>query len=64
MMSNIRKPCIRQCCLDEDDICMGCYRTFEDMRVWHAASEKEKLQILHLAKERKLVYAQKCESNK
>jgi len=57
--SSIHKPCIRQCCLDEHDVCMGCYRTLYDMRVWHGSSDKEKIHMLHLAKERKAEYVKK-----
>jgi len=49
----LEKPCIRQCCLNEKDICMGCFRTFDDMMRWRQCSQKEKLAILHRAKERK-----------
>ena len=47
------KPCIRQCCLNEKDICMGCFRTFDDMKLWRMATQKEKLDILQYAKERR-----------
>jgi len=42
---------------------MGCYRTLDSMRAWHNATDKEKIHLLHLAKERKAVYTQKYESN-
>lgn len=49
----IDKPCIRQCCLNEDDICMGCFRTLDDMKIWHKATQNEKMQILQAAFRRK-----------
>lgn len=55
-MSTIEKPCIRQCCLDKNDVCVGCFRTFNDMKVWHKATTKEKSQMLVEAKERKKEY--------
>ena len=53
-MSTIEKPCIRKCCLNEKDVCMGCYRTLDDMRVWHKVTTSEKKNMLMLAEKRRL----------
>ncbi len=50
---NINKPCIRQCCLNEEDVCLGCFRTFDDMLQWNKSSSEEKMKMLKMAKERK-----------
>lgn len=55
-MFNIHKPCIRQCCLNEDDICMGCFRTLDDMRVWHSSTDEEKHHMLKTASIRKVQF--------
>ena len=39
-------PCIRNCCLDENDICLGCNRSLAEILAWHQASEEEKREIL------------------
>lgn len=52
-VSTIEKPCIRQCCLNEKDVCMGCFRTFDEMKLWHQATLEKKQSILYVAKERK-----------
>ncbi len=49
-MPTIQKPCIRKCCLNDKDICMGCFRSFEDMKIWRSATADEKLEILRRAK--------------
>jgi len=46
MNPTIVKPCIRQCCLDKEDICMGCFRSLNDMKIWYKASMEEKSQML------------------
>ncbi|MCT7359850.1 DUF1289 domain-containing protein [Thalassolituus pacificus] len=46
-------PCIRNCCLDNDDICMGCYRSMREILIWQAASAEEKQKILRNCAERK-----------
>lgn len=43
---SIPSPCVRNCCLDEQDVCMGCHRTIGEICGWSAASEAEKAEIL------------------
>lgn len=62
-MSDIHKPCIRQCCLNEDEVCLGCFRTFSDMLSWHKASIQEKKAMLQKAEMRKKEHAQKHASS-
>jgi len=52
-MSDINKPCIRKCCLNEDEVCLGCFRTFNDMLVWNKASNQDKKEMLEKAEMRK-----------
>ena len=33
-MTYIKSPCIQQCCLNDDDMCVGCYRTVEEITLW------------------------------
>jgi predicted Fe-S protein YdhL (DUF1289 family) len=39
-------PCVRNCCLDGDDVCMGCNRTLREICDWHTASAAEKIEVL------------------
>jgi predicted Fe-S protein YdhL (DUF1289 family) len=43
---------VRDCCLDEAEVCMGCGRTLQEILRWHAASGDEREAILALAKTR------------
>ena len=52
-METVKSPCVRNCCLDRDDICMGCYRSIEEITGWNAASLEEKNEILERALKRK-----------
>lgn len=38
----VNSPCIRQCCLDQQDICLGCYRSLQEILDWAAGSNDEK----------------------
>jgi predicted Fe-S protein YdhL (DUF1289 family) len=40
---NELSPCIRHCCLDEKDICLGCRRTLDEILNWHQLSHDAKL---------------------
>jgi predicted Fe-S protein YdhL (DUF1289 family) len=46
-------PCISVCALDDKDICMGCYRSAEEITDWFMASAQDKRQILKRAQERR-----------
>lgn len=45
-------PCVRNCCLDEEDVCLGCNRTLQEICGWHKASAVEKTAILIRCRER------------
>ena len=35
-------PCVRQCCLDDQDVCLGCGRRLDEILGWHAADPVER----------------------
>jgi len=47
-----RSPCISVCALDENDICMGCYRSAEEITDWFMATDQQKRETLRRAQER------------
>ena len=53
-MNKIESPCVRNCCLDHNDICLGCFRSLKEITQWAAASDREKQEILKQAHARKL----------
>lgn len=59
MIATIEKPCIKKCNLNEDEVCLGCFRTFKDMCQWHKATVEVKEIILVKAKERCEEYSKK-----
>jgi uncharacterized protein len=42
----LASPCIRNCCLDDDEVCMGCGRSLAEIVAWGTASDDEKRRIL------------------
>jgi predicted Fe-S protein YdhL (DUF1289 family) len=39
-------PCIRRCCLDADDMCIGCFRTLEEILGWRSLSAAQKERVI------------------
>jgi predicted Fe-S protein YdhL (DUF1289 family) len=52
-LSPIDSPCVRNCCLNDDDICLGCGRTLQEITRWSAASNVDKQNTLAIAAERR-----------
>ncbi|MEP3348775.1 MAG: DUF1289 domain-containing protein [Marinomonas sp.] len=48
----IQSPCIRQCTLNEADVCMGCFRTINDILNWQASTNEQKENMLSTAQQR------------
>ncbi len=49
----VTSPCIRRCCLDDNDVCVGCCRTIDEIVGWSASSITEKRKIIVQCEERK-----------
>ena len=51
-----QSPCIKICQLDDDAICLGCYRSATEIGDWWQADEQQQQQILANARQRQLDY--------
>lgn len=49
----MRTPCVRQCTLDRENLCQGCFRTLDEIIAWHDADEMQRQKILAEARERR-----------
>ena len=49
----IASPCVRNCCLDEQDICLGCGRSLVEITAWSGSSDHERRAILERAAQRR-----------
>ena len=43
---DVPSPCVRNCCLDAGDVCLGCYRHVDEIIRWGSATDEEKLEVL------------------
>lgn len=46
LAGGVLSPCVRNCCLDDENVCLGCFRTLKEICAWHEAPDSEKLAIL------------------
>jgi predicted Fe-S protein YdhL (DUF1289 family) len=52
-LSSTQSPCVRNCCLDERDICLGCGRLLDEILRWRQMTDAEREEVLLLAKNRR-----------
>ena len=45
-MSTPASPCVSNCCLNEEDICLGCFRSLTEITGWSQASDSGKQDII------------------
>ncbi|WAK03539.1 DUF1289 domain-containing protein [Methylobacter sp. YRD-M1] len=53
---SILSPCIRQCCLNKDDICLGCFRSLEEIISWAKVDEETRQQFFKKAEIRRQLH--------
>lgn len=52
----IQSPCIRNCCLNEDDVCVGCFRTLAEVVAWSGLDNENRQATLDKAALRRAAY--------
>ena len=48
--SRVQSPCIGNCCLDDALICLGCFRSIEEIKEWGLVDDHRRRVILQNAK--------------
>jgi predicted Fe-S protein YdhL (DUF1289 family) len=48
----IKSPCVNICCLDEKDICLGCYRSCDEICKWGAMNNEQRKNVMKKVAER------------
>jgi len=49
----VESPCVRKCTLDNDDICIGCFRSIDEICAWGGAGNEQRREILQKAAARR-----------
>ncbi|MFW5825623.1 MAG: DUF1289 domain-containing protein [Marinobacter sp.] len=42
----VRSPCVSICALDEQDVCVGCHRTGDEILRWTVMTDEERRRVL------------------
>jgi predicted Fe-S protein YdhL (DUF1289 family) len=50
--TTVDSPCVRNCCLDDQDVCLGCGRSIAEILEWGPADQPRRREILRQASER------------
>lgn len=48
----VRSPCVSVCALDENDVCIGCHRTGDEILRWTTMTNDERRQVLQYVADR------------
>lgn len=48
----VKSPCVSVCALDGDDVCVGCYRSSEEISLWTSLDNAGKREVIRRAAER------------
>lgn len=54
----MRSPCVARCGLNDDDICVGCFRHIDEIVGWGQASEARQQAIIEAVNQRKALLKQ------
>jgi len=52
----IPSPCVRNCCLNDADICLGCFRSLDEIKLWGMSDRATQQRIIANAEQRKRVH--------
>lgn len=63
-MQKTASPCVRNCCLDQADVCPGCFRHVDEIIRWRDMTEHQKQAVIVLTAERRAIHHRKYRSNK
>lgn len=58
----VQSPCIDNCCLNNEKICLGCFRSIMEIAQWSQMSEKMRLDVLHKAENRSKAHDMKSQN--
>ncbi|MGK0249033.1 MAG: putative Fe-S protein YdhL (DUF1289 family) [Oleispira sp.] len=48
----VKSPCVNICCLNEEDVCLGCYRSCDEICKWGAMNNEQRNDVMKKVAER------------
>jgi predicted Fe-S protein YdhL (DUF1289 family) len=52
----VQSPCIDNCCLNNQKICLSCFRSLVEIAQWSQMNDRMRLDVLHKAENRRKVH--------
>jgi predicted Fe-S protein YdhL (DUF1289 family) len=52
ILGMVKSPCVAICALDADDMCIGCYRTGDEITQWGEMDNEQKREVIKKVAER------------
>jgi hypothetical protein len=52
-LSDVPSPCVQNCCLDDNDMCLGCFRMIDEILIWGTATTQQRLDVVQACALRK-----------
>jgi uncharacterized protein len=49
----VQSPCLGNCCLDDEFVCTGCFRSLEEIKEWGVVDDQRRRVIVQNAVQRK-----------
>lgn len=48
----VKSPCVNVCYLDDNDVCVGCYRTGMEISQWGRMTREQQLAVMEKVRQR------------
>lgn len=55
----VPSPCVRNCCLNDAEICLGCFRTLDEIKLWSTSDRPAQQRIIANAEQRRRAHHDK-----
>jgi predicted Fe-S protein YdhL (DUF1289 family) len=52
----VQSPCRENCCLNDENICVGCFRSLAEIAQWQQMDNRTRLDVLRRAENRRKVH--------
>lgn len=50
---SVDSPCVQNCCLNQQDLCLGCFRLLDEITGWRSYTDSQREQVLDKCLKRK-----------
>lgn len=51
----VTSPCIKNCCLNEQDVCLGCWRSLDEIKQWRLVDDSMRQHFIENTQQRRKI---------